>query len=260
MRVSRFGMLVASPAALLFAAGIAFAQQGTGAGGSMGTGGSGTQGGTMQQPGMQHGGSAGAAGQQAGGMATSATIEQITQSPAQYFGKRVRFTSRVSQTIDPHFFTIAPTSGAGAGAGQGAGAGAAGSGQQTGASKLLVLIEAPVKKAPQGDTVTITGTVRPFVLTEVERDYDWFDNGWMKEADVDIESTTVPAIVADSVTTKDGTQLVQSGAKSGSAAGDAPKEPGSRMQQQPHSGGAGSGASGGSGSTGGTGGGSGSMR
>jgi hypothetical protein len=192
-------------------------QPGTSGAGAMqkGTTGTGAAGGEQAAQGSAQQGAG-------GGPATTVTAEQIIKTPGAYFGKRVTLTSRVDRTIDPHFF-MANQSGA------------------TAASGLPVLIAAPAKGAPENQTVTITGTVRPFTITEIERDYDWFKNGWVKEADIDVESTTRPVLIAESVKTQDGQQLVQSGAGTGRQAGDAPAgQPGSAPKQgtgsQPSSG------------------------
>jgi hypothetical protein len=296
---NRFKVGLASAAAILLACGSAAAEQGAGAGAATGSGAPGQAGSAAmrQQQEQQQGSGAGQMGSGAtGGMAGASaqqpavrtTLAEIGSSPSQYFGKRVTLTSEVDRTINPHFFVV---SGAGqpgstlpgtqpksardtiADAGRDAAAagrdaldkagrdvlGASGSGAQAG-KQLSVLVPSPVKAATENDTVTITGTVRPFVIAEVERDYEWFENGWVREAEIDVDTTTVPVIVADSITTRDGTQLVQTGTQRDLQAGDAPK-PGT--DPGPHGGGmgapgTGSGAhgsgTGGAGSMGGSGG------
>jgi hypothetical protein len=224
----KVGTLLSLAAALLFGAGVAAAGSSAGDSGSRGTGMTGSATGASggaAQPGMAGStGNGGAAGMQqqgtAGGQqaAMNVTAAQIAQHPGQYFGKRVSLTTQVDRSIDPHFFTVQSN-----GAGQGPQASAQkNQAQQPQANQVLVAIAAPLKAAPESGTVTISGTVRPFVTADVERDYSWFKSGWVKTANLDIESTTHPLIVADSVTTADGTQLVQSGDTSRVRAGDAP--------------------------------------
>jgi hypothetical protein len=233
----KFGTTVSVAAALLFGVGVAAAESSGSAAGSRDTGAAGT----MQQGTSANTGSGGAAGMQADSAqrqaAMNATAADIAQQPGQYFGKRVSLTTQVRRSIDPHFFTVqtsASQPGQQAG-GLGTQPQAGGMGTQPQAQgqvgqqaqgnagqNVLVLIPAPVKAAPESGQVTISGTVRPMVVSEIQRDYDWFESGWLKQADVDIESTTYPVIVADSVTTADGTQLVQAGSSTGTRAGDAP--------------------------------------
>ncbi len=67
---------------------------------------------------------------------------------------------------------------------------------------ILVLVPSPTGTPSQGDDVTVTGTVRPYVATDIERDYDWFD------ADgIEIDFKDRPVIVATSVKASDGREL-----------------------------------------------------
>ena len=145
----------------------------------------------------------------------TATAEEIAQHPGQFFGKRVNVTTTVDRSIDPHFFTLESTGKNGLPPDNPA--------QQFQAQSVLVLIESPVRAAPEQTKVSITGFVRPFVSTDVERDYTWFESDWLKQANIDTQTTPQPLIVADSVMTSDGMQLVQNPPTSEHIkAGDAP--------------------------------------
>lgn len=228
--------LLIAAAAILAAGGTAVAQsQGSGAAGRGGNagltdparGGGAIQPGTLEHTGKENAGSRQA--EIAAGAPIDVSAVDIAQHPAQYFGKRVTFTTRVHQAVDPHFFTVRPLT-----QGPRAPDNKDTQGEQFDKQPVLVLIESPARTAPADGEVTISGTVRPFVTTDVQRQYTWFQNGWLEDASVDARSTTQPLIIADSVTTADGMQLVQSGATTGGVrAGDAPVNPRPSTNEHP---------------------------
>ncbi|MEH2069694.1 MAG: hypothetical protein V7K47_16290 [Nostoc sp.] len=80
---------------------------------------------------------------------------QITQRPEQYYGRNVAITGKVGDVRSPVLLTLDEN-------------------QLFGRQDLLVLLKAPSKIAiNQGQTVSITGEVRPFVVADIERDYDF---------------------------------------------------------------------------------------
>ena len=57
--------------------------------------------------------------------------------------------------------------------------------------------------------VTITGTVRPYVLAEIKKDYDWFEDGKiLKHVGDKVDMKTRPVIVATSVRTAAGLEVL----------------------------------------------------
>jgi len=179
------------------------------------------RGGGAIQPGtLEHTGSdPGRSGRdaEAVGAPITASATDIAQQPAQYFGRRVSLTSRVDKSIDPHFFTLTTTP-----ENQEPPNNKRSQAEEFASQPVFVLIESPARPAPANGTVTIRGTVRPFVASDVQRQYTWFQNGWVDQSTGNVQGTTRAMIVADSVTTSDGTQLVQSGT-GGITAGDAPQ-------------------------------------
>jgi hypothetical protein len=111
----------------------------------------------------------------------------------------VRIQAEVEDVYSPHTFTLDE--------------------DEIGASPdVLVLMPAP-RRAPEDDAdVTVTGIVRQFVQADLERDYDWLDFDAFGEPDVVVRLKTRPVVVADSVRTKDGAELVQA-PKAGATAG-----------------------------------------
>ena len=77
---------------------------------------------------------------------------------------------------------------------------------------LLVLVPAGVTRSLAHDQkVIVTGEVRPFVEADLDRDFDWFDNGKLVEVKTKVDWKTRPVIVARSIQTEDGTSLVRGG-------------------------------------------------
>ena len=124
----------------------------------------------------------------------------------------------MDRSIDPHFFTLESTA-----KNERPPDNQVSQAEQFQSQSVLVLIESPVRAATEQTKVSITGFVRPFVSTDVERDYTWFESDWLKQANIDTQTTPKPLIVADSVMTSDGMQLVQNAPTTGHIeAGDAP--------------------------------------
>jgi hypothetical protein len=55
----------------------------------------------------------------------------------------------------------------------------------------------------------VTGTVRHLARPDLERDYDWIDFDGFREPDVLVRFQTRPVVLADSVRTAKGDELVQ---------------------------------------------------
>lgn len=78
---------------------------------------------------------------------------QITQRPKQYYGRKVAVRGKVENIRSPVLLTLDEN-------------------QLFGGQDLLVLLTAPPKVTiNQGQTVSVIGEVRSFVVTEIERDY-----------------------------------------------------------------------------------------
>ena len=60
----------------------------------------------------------------------------------------------------------------------------------------------------------ISGNVRPYVTTELEHDYHWFQGGKIVSRDSKVDFKTRPVLIADSVRTADGRELLAGGAMS----------------------------------------------
>ena len=74
---------------------------------------------------------------------------------------------------------------------------------------VLVLVPAGMTSTLAHDqVVTVTGRVRPYVVAELERDFDWFKNGKLVTTKTDVDFKTRPVLVATSLALADGRELL----------------------------------------------------
>jgi hypothetical protein len=56
--------------------------------------------------------------------------------------------------------------------------------------------------------VTVTGRVRPYVVADLDKDFDWFKNGKIVTLGSKVDYKTRPVLVAESITTADGRTVI----------------------------------------------------
>ena len=67
-------------------------------------------------------------------------------------------------------------------------------------SDVLVLVPSGVTGTLRHDQkVTVTGEVRRFVEADLDRDFDWFDNGKLVDVKTKVDWKTRPVLVADAM-------------------------------------------------------------
>jgi hypothetical protein len=137
------------------------------------------------------------------GQAAAVTAGEIAKNPSSFYGKKVRVSAEVEDVYSAHAFTLDED--------------AAFAGPD-----VLVLNPAPSRASKDDEQVTVTGTIRQYVESDIKRDYQWFDPRWLAEAaGIGVDFTTRPVLVSDSVRAADGSELVKSGDATLSA-GDQP--------------------------------------
>jgi hypothetical protein len=112
------------------------------------------------------------------------SAEALARDPRQHYGKVVMVQADVERLLGPHMFLLDED--------------AAFAGPD-----ILVLVPSGTKGLAADADVRVTGTVRPYVRAELERDFDWFG----EEGEVNIDLRGRPVIVADSVRTTMGGEL-----------------------------------------------------
>lgn len=128
---------------------------------------------------------------------TVATISQIHADPQAYLGHSVRVQARVGRVFDPHAFALEDQDGAPGGG-------------------ILVFNGDPADIPPASTILTVVGTVRPFVRSDLEHDYGFLQGRPTWEGTL----PEWPVIIALSVRTAAGVELVR-------VPGEKGREPGS---------------------------------
>lgn len=107
------------------------------------------------------------------------TVDKVRESPSYFYGKQVRVAGKVEDIVTDRAFEL-----------EGAG--------WAFHDNIMVFTKTPVQMTGgllgKGDEVIITGTVRPFVTAEVEREI-----GWDISQETEIKLKERPVIVADSI-------------------------------------------------------------
>ncbi|MEG3849955.1 hypothetical protein QT971_22235 [Microcoleus sp. herbarium19] len=86
-------------------------------------------------------------------MALAPKPGEITTKPSQYYGKTLAVTGEVENITSPNAFTLDED-------------------RLFGGQDLLVLHTKPTPRVNEGEKVAVTGVLRPFIVAELERDYD----------------------------------------------------------------------------------------
>ena len=127
-------------------------------------------------------------------MAADTTISagKLAKDAKDYYGQTVTVKAEVEDVFDTNTFTLdedAILAGA----------------------DVLVLVPGGVKgKLAHDQKVTVTGKVRPFVTAELDRDFDFFKGGKIIRTQKKVDFETRPVLVATSVTTEAGMDLMAS--------------------------------------------------
>jgi len=121
---------------------------------------------------------------------------KLAKNAKDYYGRTVTVKADIQDVIDSHTFTLDEDA------------------ILTGADVLVLVPAGYTESLAPKQKVTVTGKVRQYVATELEHDYHWFQGGKLVSRDSKIDYKTRPVIVADSVRTADGRELLAGGAVS----------------------------------------------
>lgn len=112
-------------------------------------------------------------------MVASPELEEVSENPDSYYGQEISLEGEVGEIRNDYAFTLKEE-------------------QLIGGDSLLI-INATGEPTPQQDeAVVLTGTVRPFVKAEFERDYDLTWDLDVQEK-IEAEYTDKPVLVVDSI-------------------------------------------------------------
>jgi hypothetical protein len=116
---------------------------------------------------------------------------ELAKHGKKHFGQRVTVRAEVEDLLDTHSFTLDEDA------------------TLTGAD-VVVLVPAgfDISSLSKDDIVTVTGTVRPYVVADLERDFDWFKGGKIVSMGTKVDYKTRPVVVAESIMTSSGRDLL----------------------------------------------------
>jgi hypothetical protein len=83
----------------------------------------------------------------------------------------------------------------------------------TGADVLVMVPRGVTPALSHDQKVVVTGMVRPYVEKDLDRDFDFFEDGKIIKKDTKVDWKTRPVIVADSVRTESGTELISTASR-----------------------------------------------
>lgn len=107
------------------------------------------------------------------------TLSQITKNPDKYYGMKLALTGKVENIQSPVLFTLDD-------------------GQWWSANLLVLLNAMPTMAINQGQTIEVIGVVRPFVVSDIERDYKTTWNIMVK-SQLNAKYANKPVFVAEAV-------------------------------------------------------------
>jgi hypothetical protein len=125
----------------------------------------------------------------AGDMGGSISAGKLAKEAKNFYGQTVTVKAEVEDILDNRTFTLDEDA------------------ILAGPDVLVVVPKGSTTGLKHDDVVTVTGTVRPFVQAELERDYDWFKDGKILKKGVKVDYKTRPVLIATSVMTADGRDL-----------------------------------------------------
>jgi ABC-type Fe3+-hydroxamate transport system substrate-binding protein len=116
---------------------------------------------------------------------------KLARDAKHYYGQTVTVRAEVEDVLGSNMFTLDEDS-------------------LLAGSDVLVLVPRGVTANLTHDQkVVVTGRVRPFVEADLDRDFDWFDNGKLVDVKTKVDWKTRPVIVADSIRSDAGVDIVQ---------------------------------------------------
>ena len=118
---------------------------------------------------------------------------KLAKDSKKFYGQNVTVRAEVEDVLDTHSFTLDEDA-------------------VLAGHDVLVLVPAgfDTQNLRKDQVVVVSGKVRPYVATELERDFDWFKGGKVVTMGTKVDYETRPVLVADSIRTIDNRDLLTS--------------------------------------------------
>ena len=107
-----------------------------------------------------------------------------------YYGKQVTVKAEVEDVLGKNMFTLDEDA------------------LLTGADVLVMVPRGVTSTLSHDQKVIVTGEVRPYVEKDLDKDFDFFEDGKIVKTKTKVDWNTRPVIVATSVRTESGSELI----------------------------------------------------
>ena len=116
---------------------------------------------------------------------------KLAKDGKKYYGQMVTVRAEVEDVLDMHSFTLDEDS-------------------VLAGPDVVVIVPAGFDTASlaHDQVVVVTGKVRPYVMADLDRDFDWFKNGKIVTMGTKVDYKSRPVLVAETITTADGRSLM----------------------------------------------------
>ena len=126
---------------------------------------------------------------QAGDKAGMISASKLVKHASDFYGKPVTVKAKVDDVAGANMFTLDEDA-------------------LFAGPDVLVIVPGGVSNVAHDQKVIVTGEVRPYVEPDLDKDFTFFQDGKLIKKDTKIDWKTRPVIVASSVRTEDGTELI----------------------------------------------------
>jgi hypothetical protein len=114
---------------------------------------------------------------------------KLVKHASDYYGKPVTVKAKVDDVLGANMFTLDENA-------------------VLAGPDVLVIVPGGLTPVAHDQKVVVTGEVRPYVEPDLDRDFDFFQDGKIIKKNTKVDWKTRPVLVASSVRTEDGTELV----------------------------------------------------
>jgi hypothetical protein len=130
------------------------------------------------------------AAQAADKMAGKISAGKLAKDAKDYYGKTVTVEAEVEDVLGSNMFTLDEDA------------------LLAGSDVLVIVPRGLAATLAHDQKVMVTGNVRRFVESDLDRDYDWFDNGKLVDVKTKVDWETRPVIVAETIRTAAGAEIL----------------------------------------------------
>jgi hypothetical protein len=120
---------------------------------------------------------------------------KLAKHSKDYYGKQVTVKAEVEDVLGANMFTLDEDA------------------LLAGADVLVMVPRGVTAALTHDQKVIVTGDVRPYVEADLDRDFDFFEDGKIIKKETKVDWKTRPVIVATSIRTESGTELISTASR-----------------------------------------------